>query len=748
MLGFVQERGAAGAVRQLLARVSIRTTVLRDGATTDVPAEQIVPGDVIVLSAGSAVPGDCRLLSSEDLFVDESALTGETFPVEKDPGTLPAETPLAKRTNAVFMGTHVVSGQARALVVSTGVSTAFGEVSEHLRAKPPETEFEHGVRRFGYLLLEVTLLLVLGIFAASVFKHQSVLLSFEFALALAVGLTPQLLPAIISINLSHGARDMAKHQVIVKRLASIENLGSMNVLCSDKTGTLTEGIVHVKAAVDVAGSDSPDVLGLAAMNSCFETGFKNPIDEAIRSVATPEMTAGWKKLDEVPYDFLRKRLSVLAEKVDDPTDPLMVTKGSVRAVLGVCTACRQPDGSVCALSDVQPAIEARVASFAEQGLRTLGVAVRDEPGLTVISRDDEHDMTFVGLVVLFDPPKADATQTVRDLSDLGVRLKIITGDSAAVAGTLGSQMGLDKPVIVTGPGLSKLSDSALERSAGRVDIFAEIEPNQKERIILALRKGGNVVGFMGDGINDAAALHAADVGISVDTAVDVAKEAAQIVLLSAGLDVLADGVKSGRTTFANTIKYVFMATSANFGNMFSMAGASLFLPFLPLLPTQILLTNLMTDFPEMTIATDRVDPELVRTPRRWDVGFIRDFMLTFGPLSSVFDFATFAVLLFFLHAKPTEFRTGWFVESVLSASMVVLVIRTRRPFFESRPSWQLATATGAVAFATLLLPYTFLGRLFQFTPLPARFYPALALILATYIVSAELVKHVFYRLHD
>ena len=743
MLGFFQERGAANAVAGLLARVSLRTIVWRNGARADIPAEQVVPGDVVVLSAGSAVPGDARLLESQDLFVDESALTGETFPVEKAVGTLPADTPLARRTNTVWMGTHVVSGSARALVVRTGIASEFGNVSEHLRKRPPETDFEHGVRRFGYLLLQVTLLLVLGIFAANVFRHLPVLDSFLFALALAVGLTPQLLPAIISINLSHGARDMAKHQVIVKRLASIENLGSMNVLCSDKTGTLTQGIVHVKGAIDIDGAESPEVLQLAALNSCFETGFANPIDDAVRAIAD-DLVTGWTKLDEVPYDFLRKRLSIEAEK---DGHVLMVTKGAVHAVLQTATSCRLPDGSVCDLSQVAERIKDRVAELAEQGLRTLGVASRSFDTPVDITREDEHDMLFEGLVVLFDPPKEDASAAIGDLRRLGVQLKIITGDASAVARTLGGQMGLETPVVMGGPELGRLSDSALMSAARGVDIFAEIEPNQKERIIIALKKAGNVVGFIGDGINDAAALHAADVGISVDTAVDVAKEAAQIVLLSPGLDVLADGVKSGRTTFANTIKYVFMATSANFGNMFSMAGASLFLNFLPLLPSQILLTNLLTDFPEMTIASDRVDPELVETPRRWDVGFIRNFMLVFGTVSSVFDYATFGVLLLLLHASPAEFRTGWFVESVLSASMVVLVIRTRRSFVKSRPSWQLATATILVAAVTLALPYTPLGTLFKFVQLPWHFYPALAAILAAYVGAAELAKRAFYRFH-
>ena len=741
LLGFFQEHGAAGAVQALLARVSLRATALRDGHEVEVPWTQVVPGDIVLLSAGTAVPGDCLLVASQDLFVDESALTGETFPVEKAVGTTSAETPLSQRTNATWMGTHVVSGSAHALVMHTGLDTEFGDISEHLHAQPPETEFERGVRRFGYLLLEVTLLLVFGIFATNVYLHRPVLDSFLFALALAVGLTPQLLPAIISINLSHGAREMARKQVIVKRLASIENLGSMNVLCSDKTGTLTEGVVHVKGTVDIDGAESPRVLFLAALNSSMETGFKNPIDSAIRAIAD-DLTVGWSKFDEVPYDFLRKRLSILARKDDGPY--LMVTKGAVRALLEICTECRTADGATCAIAEKADEIGGRVQALAEQGLRTLAVASREFDHAVDITRNDETDMVFEGLVVLFDPPKADASVAVEDLRTLGIQLKIITGDAAAVARTLGGQMGLDEPVVMTGSELGRLSDTALQRAGQSVDVFAEIEPNQKERIIIALRKAGNVVGFLGDGINDAAALHAADVGISVNSAVDVAKEAAQIVLLSTGLDVLASGVQSGRTTFANTLKYVFMATSANFGNMFSMAGASLFLPFLPLLPSQILLMNLMTDFPEMTIASDHVDSELVEKPRRWDVKFIRNFMLVFGPVSSIFDFATFGVLMLLLHAGPAEFRTGWFTESILSAAGIVLVIRTRRPFLRSRPSWQLAATTAAIAIVTLALPYSPLGSLVHLVALPWRFYPPLAAILAVYVLTAEAAKRIFY----
>jgi P-type Mg2+ transporter len=746
LLTFFQERGSRDAVAKLLAVVEVRAQVLRDGAETAIPHDRVVPGDVVVLSAGSTIPADCLLLESTDLFVDEAALTGESFPAEKTVGVLPSTTPLARRTNAVFMGTHAISGSARALVVHTGRTTEFGAVSNRLVTAPPPTDFEQGVRRFGYLLMEVTLLLVIAIFAANVLLHKPVIDAFLFSLALAVGLTPQLLPAIISINLAHGARAMAKRRVIVKRLDSIEDFGSMDVLCSDKTGTLTQGVVTLSGAYDVAGGDSEDVVLYAYLNSCFETGFTNPIDEAVRASRTFDISHV-TKLDEVPYDFSRKRLTILVRREGTP---LMVTKGALANVLDVCTQARTPTGAVVPLATVRAGVDRLFADLSGRGFRTLGVAVRtDVPDQ--IDATDEREMTFVGVIAFFDPPKEGAKAAVEQLAGLGVRLKVITGDNAMVARTAWSQLGLAEPTVMTGKELHSHREPALVQRVGGVDVFAEIEPNQKEYLVTLLQKAGHVVGYLGDGINDASALHAADVGISVNSAVDVAKESADIVLLEPGLDVLASGVEGGRTTFANTLKYVFMATSANFGNMFSMAGASLFLPFLPLLPTQILLTNLLTDFPEMTIASDRVDPELVQTPRRWDVAFIRRFMLVFGLLSSVFDYATFAVLLWVMQvpvataAGQALFRTGWFTESVLSASMVVLIIRTRRPVYRSRPGTLLAWATAAIWAVTLALPYTPLGPLFKFAPMPWPLLAMIGVILAVYGSAAEFAKRFFYR---
>lgn len=741
LLGFWQERGASNAMDKLLAIVQIKAEVLRNGTCKEIPVEEIVPGDLVVLNAGDVVPGDCLILESKDLFLNEAALTGETYPVEKTVQFLPAETPLSQRTNSLFMGTHVVSGSAKAVVVRTGRATEFGQVSERLVLRPPETEFQRGVRRFGYFLMEVTLVLVLAIFAVNVFLHRPVLDSFLFALALAVGLTPQLLPAIITVNLAHGARRLAQDKVIVKRLAAIENFGSMNVLCSDKTGTLTEGKVRLHSALDAEGKESEVVLLYAYLNASYETGFTNPIDEAIRVHRAFDLT-DYRKLDEVPYDFVRKRLSILISKEGKNR---IVTKGALQGVLAACTSAEMTGKGPVDIATVQEKIKQRYKELSAQGFRTLGIATRDLGSAERITKDDEAGMTFLGVLVLYDPPKPGIVETLTNLRSLGVSLKIITGDNRLVSEHVSREVGLSDPEILTGPEARQMSDEALMLMAPDVDVFAEVEPNQKERFILALKKTGNVVGYMGDGINDASALHAADVGISVDDAVDVAKEAADIVLLERDLGVLGQGVRAGRKTFANTLKYVFMATSANFGNMFSMAGASLFLPFLPLLPKQILLTNLLTDFPEMTIATDNVDSEMAERPRRWDIKFIRNFMAVFGTLSSLFDFATFGVLLLLLHAKADLFRTGWFVESVISASLVVLVIRTQRPFFRSLPGRSLLAATLAIVAVTLVLPFTPLGKLFGFVPLPGTFLALMGGIVALYILSAEILKRAFYR---
>ena len=740
ILGFWQEKGAANALTELLKMVQIKCCLVRDGKEIELPIEQAVPGDIIVLAAGDIIPGDSLLLESKELFVDEAAFTGETFPVEKNIGVVPADAPLAKRNNSLFMGSHVVSGKAKALVIKTGKQTEFGRISERLRTKVPETDFERGIRHFGYMLMEITLVLVIIIFAINILLHKPALDSILFSLALAVGLTPQLLPAIISINLSVGAKAMAKNQVIVKRLSSIENFGSMNILCSDKTGTVTAGKVTLKDALDIEGNHSEKTLQYAWLNASLQQGFNNPIDEAIRN-SYQGNKGEFTVQAEVPYDFLRKRLTV---QVRNEKENFAITKGALNAIIEICDRAETTNSQVKPMVEYLNPINDEYVRLSAAGYRVLGVAYKKTDNEKDFNRDAEKNMVFLGFITLFDPPKKDVQQTILDLHHLGVQLKLITGDNALVARSLAKQIGIEKPAILTGKQLSEMSDVALLHQAVHTDIFAEVEPNQKERIILSLKKSGNVVGFIGDGINDAPALHTADVGISVDSAVDVAKEASDIVLLSQGLDVLVKGIIAGRKTFTNTMKYIFIATSANFGNMFSMAGASLFLPFLPLLPKQILLTNLLTDFPEMTIATDHVDAIAVDKPHKWDIKFIQRFMIVFGVISSVFDYVTFFVLLYLLRADEKVFQTGWFTESVISAALIVLVVRTRLPFFKSLPGKYLSIATSLIVIVVFILPYLPLSELLGFSRLPLMFYCWMSLIVAGYIVTAEFAKRWFF----
>ena len=738
-LGFWQEKRAANAVKMLLAIVRIESLIIRDGVQKKMPVEDVVPGDVCVLSAGDIIPGDATILESKDLFVQESALTGESFPVEKEVGPVAKETPLMKRSNSLFMGTHVVSGTARALVILTGASTEFGRISERLRLQPAETEFEHGVRRFGYLLTEVTLVLVVVIFGITVYLSRPVIDSFLFALAIAVGIIPELLPAIIGINLAVGAMHMARRKVIVKQLASIENLGSMNVLCADKTGTLTEGAVKLRAALDAKGNSSEKALLYAYLNSFYETGFTNPIDEAIRTHKQFDLT-GYAKVDEIPYDFIRKRLSILVAKNGTH---LMITKGAVANVLDLC--CSFELQEACHdLARIRDAIEAQCHALGGDGFRVLALAYKDLGEVARIDKENEIGLTFLALLVFHDPTKAGVVEALNDLRKLGITLKVITGDNTHVATSVTRSVLGYEPKVLAGKELYQMSNDALRSRANFIDVFAEIEPSQKERIILALKKAGNTVGFLGDGINDASALHAADVGISVNSAVDVAKEAASLVLLEKDLSVLAAGVREGRKTFANTLKYIYMTTSANFGNMFSMAGAALFLPFLPLLPKQILLNNFLTDFPAMAISTDEVDPELVERPRPWDIRFIRNFMLLFGLVSSIFDFLTFALLLFVLKATPEQFRTGWFVESVMTEVLIIMVMRTWKPFYKSMPSRPLLFAMILVLLITLALPYSPLKGILGLTPLAFGSLLLLGFITVLYGAVSELTKRFFY----
>ncbi|HEY7228662.1 MAG TPA: magnesium-translocating P-type ATPase [Nitrososphaeraceae archaeon] len=743
VLGFWQEKRASDAVNKLLAIVEPKCKVIRDGKLQEVISEAVIPGDIVVLKSGDSVPADCLILECNDLFVNEATLTGESYPSEKSVHTLPRETPLRDRVNCLFKGTFIVSGAAKAIITRTGASTELGNISESLRQRAPETEFEHGVRRFGYFLLEITLMLVISTFVINIYFHRPVLDSFLFSLALAIGITPQLLPAIISVSLAHGAKRMATEKVIVKRLASIENLGSMNILCSDKTGTLTVGEVKIHSAIDAHGNPSEKVLLFSYLNAFYETGFVNPIDKAIKDFHQFD-TSSYTKLGEVPYDFIRKRLSIF---LSGNNSRIIVTKGALQNVISICSNAEVTSGEILDMSNVGNLIQDKYEELGKKGFRVLGISYKlMSTSCNSISKNDEFNMTFAGYLVLFDPVKQDVKESINELKKLGVSLKLITGDNKHVAAYVGQSVGLSTSHILTGADLNHMSTEALVRLAADIDIFAEVAPIQKEQIILALRRrAANVVGYMGDGINDASALHASDAGISVDTASEVLKETADFVLLEKNLHVLVKGVQEGRRTFANTLKYVFMATSANFGNMFSMAGASLFLPFLPLLPKQILLMNLLTDIPEMTISADNVDPEMVEKPRRWDLKFISKFMLVFGLLSTVFDYATFGVLIFLIHANTEVFRTTWFTESIISAATIVLVIRTKRPLFKSRPRKYLLLAILATAVLTILLPMTPLGQLFEVRSLPITNLIAILLIVLTYVFAAEITKRIFYR---
>lgn len=738
-LSFMQERSAVKAMEKLLKIVQIKANVIRDTIKKEIAVEEVVPGDIVELNAGDVIPGDCYLLEAKDLYVDEATLTGETFYAEKHPEKVAFDTPIAKRTNTLFMGTHVVSGTAKALVVLTSKNTEFGKISDRLISHIPETEFEHGIRRFGYFLMEVTFLLLIVIFAFNIYLDRPAIESLLFALSLSVGMTPQLLPAIIAINLAHGAKQMAKNHVIVKKLVSIENFGSMNILCADKTGTLTSGEVKIKGAFDYDGKNNNKVIFYAYLNSKFQSGYTNPIDNAITE--TQKDISDWHKLDEVPYDFIRKRLSILVGNNDSS---LLITKGAFQSIIDICTHVETDSGTISDIHQLYNDIKKRFVGFSNEGYRVLGIAYRNGNDISSLTADHENQMTFLGFLVFWDPVKKDILSTVDELKKLGIDLKIITGDNKLIALHVAKLLGISEKRVLTGSQLHKMSDQALFHQVCQKAIFAEIEPNQKERIILALRKAGNVVGFLGDGINDVTALHAADVSITVDSAADAAKEVANIVLMEKDLSVLKEGVKAGRTTFANTLKYVFMASSANFGNMFSMAGASLFLSFLPLLPKQVLLTNLMTDFPEMTIATDKVDQEMIQSPLRWNTDFIRKFMLVFGFISSFFDYAIFGVLLL-LNATIDEFRTAWFIESIVSATLIVLVIRTFKPFFASVPSKSLLITVIGVVIATIFLPFMPFAHLLGFTILQSKYYLFIAIIVVLYVLCVEIAKKIFLK---
>jgi Mg2+-importing ATPase len=757
-LDFVQETRAGHAAEALKRTVALRARVVRDGAACEVPTDQLVPGDVLVLGPGSLVPADARVLTSRDLFVNQALLTGESYPVEKRAADTPeASAAPGAASDAVFMGTSIVSGTATALVCRTGRATALGDISASLALRPPATAFELGVKSFGFLILQCAVALVLFVVLVNAAFARPWLESFLFAVALAVGLTPELLPMVVTVTLSRGAIRMAKERVIVKRLSAVHDLGSMDVLCTDKTGTLTEATIRLEQHLDPQGNDSARVLGLAVLNSALETGLKTPMDEAILRHADVDI-ARWKKIDEVPFDFERRCVSVLA---DDGARRVLVLKGAFEDVLAHST--RYETGGVAAGAGAAPAptsappaaapiddavraaLRARFDALAAKGFRVLGLGWRETPRDQAEAKlGDEADLVFAGFACFEDPPKPSAAAAVRALEDSGVTVKIVTGDNEIVTRHLWAQLGLPEASVLTGAEMAQLSDAALLARVETVGIFARVTPPQKNRVIQALRRRGHVVGYLGDGINDAPSLHSADVGLSVQGAVDVAREAADMILLDQDLGVVHKGVLEGRRTFGNILKYIRMGTSSNFGNMFSMAGGTLVLPFLPMLPVQILVNNFLYDLSQVPLPLDRVDPaELVR-PRRWNTAEIRNFMLVVGPVSSLFDFGTFWVMRHVFHAREALFHTGWFVESLATQVLVIFVIRTSGNPFRSRPSGVLvATALAAVGVA-VALPWTPLGARLGLVPLPPGFFGILAAMVVVYLIAVEVVKRVYF----
>lgn len=743
ILDFYQESMAERAAEALREKVSTTATVLRDGAKMEVKLAEIVPGDIIYLSAGDIVPADSRLIAAKDLFVNQSALTGESFPVEKIAAPIDSPGPSIEGwRNYLFMGTSVVSGTAMAVVVRTGGRTEYGRIAERLARRAPETEFERGMKGFGLMMMQVTFLLVIFVFFVNALYKRDVLESLLFSVALAVGLTPELLPMIISVNLAKGSMAMAKRGVIVKRLISIENFGSMDVLCADKTGTLTENRIRLVLHIDIDGEEDEKVLLYSFLNSYYQTGLRSPLDDAILAYRDVDI-GGYRKVDEIPFDFVRKRISIVVEREGERS---LITKGAPEEILGICSRYELKDAVFDLTEEARARIERKYRDLSAEGLRVLAVAhkaLRD--GKAVYSVEDEEDLTFIGFVAFLDPPKETAREALQLLRRAGIELKIVTGDNELVTKKVCEHLGFEIKGTVLGSEIAQMHDDALSRVVEEANIFARVTPAQKDRIINALKANGHVVGFLGDGINDAPSLKSADVGISVDNAVDVAKESADIILMRKDLRVLQEGVLEGRKTFGNTMKYIMMGTSSNFGNMFSVAGASLFLPFLPMLPIQILLNNLLYDFSQFTIPTDEVDPEYVERPKRWDISFIRRFMALLGPVSSLFDFLTFFIMLLIFQATEPLFQTAWFLESLCTQTLVIFSIRTKRtPFYRSRPSGPLLLSTLCIAGSALLLPFTPLGPLFGFVKPPPAFFAVLAAIIGAYIGLTEAVKKWFY----
>ena len=739
-LSFYQERNAGKVVEKLQALIAITCTVVRDGTELEVPADAIVPGDVLIFNAGDLIPADCLIMEATELHANESSLTGESFPVRKESIVLPEQTELSKRSNCLWQGTNIVSGNGKAIVIHTGSKTIFSNIAAST-GMISETAFEKGIREFGYFLMKITLAMSVFILVVNLLNHKNVVDSALFALALAVGMAPELLPAITTIAMSAGAKRLLARKVIVKKLSSVQNLGEVSLLCTDKTGTITEGSIGIAGIVGSDGADDTFTKELAYWNAYFETGYGNPIDEALKRMPV-QTNLSAVKTGEVPYDFIRKRLSITVRAGEQT---ILITKGAFKEVIGCCTQYRTHEENCQPVEEVLDKLKQQYETLGEKGLRAIAVAYKyvNTPAIT---KDDETGLIFSGFILMQDPVKEGIIETIHTLQSLHVELKIITGDNKNVARSIALKLGIDNPVVMTGADLLSTSPEALIQLARQVHIFAEVEPQQKERIIRALRKSYTVA-YMGDGINDVSAITAADIGISVDNAVDVAREAADFVLMEKDLSVLAEGIKEGRKTFANTLKYIYISTGSTFGNMCSVAAASLMLPFLPMLPKQILLTNFITDFPYLAVASDHVDEEQVRKPGKWNMRLIRNYMITFGIHSSLFDIITFLTLLYILNAKESVFQTGWFIESSLSELLILFIIRTHKSFFKSKPAAVLLLLSILGVVITITLPYMpFAGKV-GFTSMPVRNLLTMLGILLTYVLTADALKVWFFKQH-
>jgi len=738
LLSFFQERNASRFVEKLQSMIALKSEVLRDNREQEIFSSQIVAGDVLLLKAGDMLPADCLIMESNELHANEASLTGESYPTAKEAGILDTNTELAKRTNCLWEGTNIVSGTAKALVINTGNNTIFGNITQSA-STTVETTFEKGIRDFGFFLMKITLVLSLFILVVNLLNHKNVIESALFALALAVGMAPELLPAITTIAMSAGAKRMLAKKVIVKKLASIQNLGEINLLCTDKTGTITEGAIKVAGTVDGLGIENEFVKELAYWNAYFETGYANPIDESLKQLTLdPKIKA--TKFGEIPYDFIRKRISIA---ITADTDKLLISKGAFSKIIPICTKVRLSNGSIENIELHRAEIDEKFKQFGIDGLRAIGVCYKNL-NTDSFSKEDEKAMIFAGFILLEDPVKEGIIETIAELRKLQVNLKIISGDNKYVAKSIALKIGIKNPMVMTGQELFSVSSEALKHLVRKTHIFAEVEPQQKENIIRALRKTYTVA-YMGDGINDVSAISAADVGISVENAVDVARETADFVLMEKDLMVIIDGIKEGRKTFANTLKYIFINTGSTFGNMFSVAIASLILPFLPMLPKQILLMNFITSFPYLTIASDNVDQEQLNKPGKWNLKSIRTFMVIFGIHSSLFDVITFLTLFYVLKVKESAFQTGWFVESILTELFILFIIRTHKNFLKSKPGKYLFILSILGLVLTIALPYLPFAGEVGLSPLPMLNLGIMLAIVAAYIITADLLKVWFFK---